>query len=162
MTLQIAKPLKAQFRNDPVSLKGYSYGNFSALVRNQPDISIRRSKVAQRLQQIQEVANQVGAKMVVPMVPASVQVCKPNELPYYPRNVNLANTQKFDPELPQRMTQELTQSLSIGYYDLRPALQAQQCPYQPHNMHWLPSGHRAVADYLSKRLIADGYLKPSK
>ena len=135
-------------------------GNFKALERNHPDYEIHGKEiVAQRLGQIQSIADQKGTKLAVLMVPAPVQICKESQLAYYPKGVDLTNGEIFDTDLPQRLMGELTSSLAIPFYDLRGPLSeiAKICPYQSHNMHWTHYGHQVVADYLVGILIEKGY-----
>jgi hypothetical protein len=109
---------------------------------------------------IKAVADEVGAKLIVLMVPAAAQVGEPAELPYFPRGVDLSDATRYDLEGPQRRMGEIVRGLPAPFYDLRPPLRAvKPCVYQPRNMHWLPSGHRAVADYLTHVLVADGHIK---
>ena len=90
-----------------------------------------------------------------------MQVCPPGRLSYFPRHIDLSDSSRFDLDLPQRTTRELADSLGIACLDLRPVLREVRggCPYQPHNMHWTAAGHRAVADYLARVLVAGGYEK---
>ncbi len=149
----------ARLRGKPAPPQGYFFGKFYMFERNRPGLLEARQKAAVRLAEIKQVADQIGAAVMVPMVPASIQVCQPNQLPYYPKNVDLSDTRKYDMELPQRMTQEITAELGIPYHDLRPALKTTaDCPYQPRNKHWLVSGHVAVADYLTE-VIAQQQMK---
>jgi peptidoglycan/LPS O-acetylase OafA/YrhL len=158
--LQVIEPALELTLGKPRS-EGYSLGNFSSLERNRAETEAGRQKVGERLAEIKTVADQVGARVVILMVPASVQVCGQDQLAYYPKPVDLTDTTRFDLDLPQRMTKEIADSLSFSYYDLRPTLRALPtgCPYQPHNMHWTVAGHQAVADYLAGELEADGYLR---
>ena len=139
---------------------GYYLGQFGALERNQPSLPEKQQRVMERLAQIQAVADQVGAQVVILMIPAPVQVCGPDQLSYYPRHIDLADAETFDLELPQRTTQGLAASLDFAYYDLLPALQAETtCPYQPGNLHWTVDGHRVVSHFVAEQLHTDGYLE---
>jgi hypothetical protein len=100
--------------------------------------------------------------VAIVMVPASVQVCEPQQLDYYPRFIDLGDESQFDLDQPQRATQALAQALQLGYYDLRPALSelaSEQCPYVPYNMHWTADGHRAAADAVADQLMQDDYFR---
>jgi peptidoglycan/LPS O-acetylase OafA/YrhL len=141
---------------------GYFLGNFSALDRNRSDLIVEgRQRVAERLAEIKAVADRLGASLIVVMVPAPVQVCGANELSYYPRYVNLCDSTTFDLDLPQRMTQEICDSLGASYIDLRPCLRSvtEGPVYQPRNMHWTVVGHRAVSRYLATILTRNGPLR---
>jgi peptidoglycan/LPS O-acetylase OafA/YrhL len=103
----------------------------------------------QALSEIRQVAPE--ARLVMMLVPASIQVCGPGDLEYFPANVDLAD---FDLEQPQRLAESIAGSVGMEVLDLREPLRAApQCPYQPANMHWLEAGHEIAAttlrDYLA-------------
>ncbi len=151
MRLQVIEPLSEWIRGKPRP-QGYFLGNFLALERGHPEFEeTGREKMAGQLSWMKAVADGLGANLVVVMAPASVQVCQPAQLAYYPRNVDLADAARYDLDLPQRMMSEITQAAGVPFYDLRPVLQAAPggCPYQAHNMHWTGAGHQLVADYLA-------------
>jgi peptidoglycan/LPS O-acetylase OafA/YrhL len=138
--------------------QGYFLGNFLFLEKGRADINVTgRQRVVEHLERIKAVADRIGAKVLIAMIPASVQVCGPAQLAYYPKPVDLADSERFDMEQPQRMTQEIASSLGIAYHDLRPALKsvAGGCAYHPKNMHWTVDGHKAVAEDLARILISD-------
>lgn len=154
--------LKALAQGKPRPPQGMVYGGIWTLERNRKDLDLdlARRRVAERMARIKAVADQIGAKLVVVMVPAAAQVAEPAELPYFPRGVDLSDATRWDVEGPQRGMSDIVRGLPAPFYDLRPALRAvKPCVYQPRNMHWLPSGHRAAADYLTRVLIADGHVK---
>jgi lysophospholipase L1-like esterase len=157
--IRLFEPLTHALRGEPDPY-GYFLGYFITLERNRPEFEVTgRDLVTDRLKKIKTVADQQGAQVVIVMIPAPVQVCESSELAYYPSNVDLTDSTRYDLDLPQRLTHELAEALEIEYYDLRPILQSiEQCPYQPRNSHWTAAGHRAVSIYLTEVLIADGYL----
>lgn len=159
--MNLSGPLAAALQGRPWPLLGYDYGNFASLECRSPNFETARRALADRLAEMKRTADRAGAFLIVPMVPASVQVCGPEQLPYYPHNVDLRDPERFDPELPQRTMRELAAPLDVRVLDLRPVLRAVEGgAYQPRNMHWLPRGHRAVADYLSDTLVREGIAKP--
>lgn len=158
--LQLIEPAMEHFRARPRP-HGYFLGNFSALEKGRSDIKdTGRKLVTDRLTEIKTTSDEVGAKVILVMIPAPVQVCQANQLAYYPRNVDLNDTTRFDIEQPQRITREIADSLALKYLDLRAILKSATggCPYQPHNMHWTTDGHRVVASYLAQELISDGII----
>jgi lysophospholipase L1-like esterase len=157
----LAAPIAEWLTDTPAAL-GYALGNFGAL-ENRPAADQARAEqaVADRLLQIAGVARQIGAAAAVVMAPASVQVCAPAQLSYYPRSVDLNDTRRYDLDRPQRIVQLLTQQVQVGYHDLRPVLKqlaSEQCPYVPYNMHWTAAGHTAVAREVAAWLEQAGYL----
>ena len=160
-TLQkLVKPLAAQALSRPSYSNGYFLGNFAAFERQGVVARlVPYSRVERCLQRIKHVSDSLGAKVIIVMVPASIQVCEPSQLDYYPRNVNIADTVEFDIELPQRKTREISASLGIKYLDLRTVLGASgpTCFYQGRNMHWTVAGHDTVANGIAELLIHDRY-----
>ncbi|MGA2034925.1 MAG: acyltransferase family protein [Thermoguttaceae bacterium] len=136
-------------------VQGYFLGQFQWLQRDCAEIRGEgRTRLARRVREIKALADRLGARLALVMVPTAGQVSGAESLAYWPRHVDLSDTNCFDVDLPQRTTQEIAAALSIPCYDLRAALRAvtPACPCQPHNMHWTAPGHRAVADYLTKEL----------
>lgn len=134
--------------------RGYFFGYFRALETNQDDYDVKEERVRSRLAEIQAVAEQIDSDLMVILVPASSQVCSADDLPYYPSDVDLTDTEEFDINLPQKTTQNILDSLGVPLYDLREPLQATPvCPYQPYNLHWIEIGHQAVADYMTQVIL---------
>jgi peptidoglycan/LPS O-acetylase OafA/YrhL len=137
---------------------GYFLGNFKFLERGDHDwATAGRERALERLSHVADVAEAIDAGVAIAMIPAPVQVCGPDELEYYPSHVDLEDRERFDLELPQRMTREIAEASGFRFYDLLPLLEsiAEDCPYQPHNMHWTEVGHFAVGDYLARVVIDD-------
>jgi peptidoglycan/LPS O-acetylase OafA/YrhL len=154
--LRVTQPMKELLTGKPAE-NGYLLGNFPALEKGDPDQDVQASKaVLDQMTSISAIANQIGAKLVVVMVPASVQVCTYKDLSYYPRGVDLTDPNLFDMDKPQRMMEAIALQKDIPYVDLRPVLQntPQGCPYRTENMHWKPFGHQLVSEYLA-RWLAD-------
>ena len=155
--LEIKEPLLERLKQEPRN-HGYFLGHFSTLEKDQiVSDSEAVELVAQRLEEIQSVAETIGSDLAVVMIPSSVQVCRPDELDYYPRYIDLSDTTAYDLDQPQRVTAELAKALDIPYIDLLPVLQTgdEACPYQSGNMHWTPLGHQIVADFLSEVVDID-------
>jgi len=157
--LNVKQKLKEMLRGEP-NVQGYFLGHFTTLELNDLDaINQARDRVSEDLKQIQTVADQSNATVVLAMVPSSVQVCSPDQLDYYPHNIDLNDSTRFDLNQPQRIMSEIADSLGLPLYDLRDALSSTgQCLYQPRNMHWLADGHRVVSAYLADLLTQAGYV----
>lgn len=112
--------------------------------------------VARSLREIKSAADAANSRLIILLAPAGIQVCKAEQLPYYPRLVDLTDPRRFDLDRPQRLLLAATAALDIETYDLRPALRSlpEGCPYQPHNLHWLASGHAAVAAFAAQVIEA--------
>src|SRR5262249_52643405 len=143
--VEVLQPLQAQLTGAPAK-RGYHLANLPALERNRPELAEGRRIAERRLHEIARVTRALGARLVVLMVPAPGQVCAPDALAYWPRGVDPADPERFDPERPQRWSARLAASVGAEYHDLRDVLRGGTCPYQPHNMHWTADGHRRVAD----------------
>jgi lysophospholipase L1-like esterase len=157
--LNVLGPVKEILQSEP-NANSYFLGHFSALEVGHPEGDNEGlASTLEKLEQIQSVANQTGAKVVLVFVPAPVQACAPDQLAYYPRHVDLNDTTRFDVDLPQRMMADVAQSLELPLYDLRELLSSgPECYYQSHNIHWTVNGHRAVARYLADVMVQDGYV----
>jgi lysophospholipase L1-like esterase len=149
---KVYSPIKEDLLKKPSPLYGYVLADFDRLKPPAPEAPDR---LRTNLNEIQQVAQSIGAKVLLPMVPSAVQVCTPTQLPYYPKHLDLA---EFDFELPQRTSRAIAEQLKLPFLDLIPTLKsASTCSYQPYNKHWLPSGHEAVAETMTKRIIQDGF-----
>ncbi len=140
---------------------GMFLGQFATLERDgsRHDAEAQRL-VEERLRQMAETAHAVSARLVLALIPASVQVCAPSDLGYYPRGIDLHDARRFDLDLPQRRTRAIADELGIQTIDLRPALRAAPsgCPYQRWNTHWTAAGHRVAADAVAAALLSRGDL----
>lgn len=156
--LNVYEPLRELLRGEPRQ-QGYFYGGFLALEVGHPEFEEEgRHEVALQLARIERTAKRIGARVVLLMAPSAVQVCEPGELAYYPRSVDLSDESLYDIDLPQRLMAGIAQDLGLPFLDLRGVLQAAEgCPYQPRNMHWVESGHAAVATFL-REAIGSGSL----
>ena len=159
LDLHVKQKLKEIIQGEPNS-HGYFLGHFATLERQDlQTLNYARDFVQDDLKQIQTVADRSGTQVVLVMVPSSVQVCSSDELDYYPRHINLADSTRFDVDQPQRIMSEIASSLGLPMYDLRDILSSSgQCPYQSHNMHWMANGHNIVATYLAEVLTQKGYI----
>ena len=151
---RILQPIRDRIRHKP-SAEGLLLGNFAALQPNTPPYIEGVPQVAARFREISDVARNIHARVIVAMIPASVQVCDPSQLAYFPRYVHLDDRSRFDLDLPQRTAGQLAAQAAFEFYDLRPALKSVpgSCPYQRHNMHWTKEGHVAAADYLARVIM---------
>jgi peptidoglycan/LPS O-acetylase OafA/YrhL len=159
LQLRIAEPLASILRGRPHP-HAYFLAHLSYLERGES----RRYEdgalaVEARLSQIKSVGERYGIPVVLVLVPTSVQVCGTDGLAYPPRNVDLHDESKYDMERPQRVTKQIAERVGLSVYDLTSTLRSAPggCPYQPRNMHWLPSGHDITAAYLAERLVDDGW-----
>ena len=157
--LNVKQPLLELIRDKP-NAQGYFLGHITMLETQElENLNAARSLIHEDLEQIQAVADQSGAQVVLVMVPSSVQVCSSDELAYYPRHIDLNDITRFDIDQPQRIMSEIAESLGIPLYDLRDVLlSSAQCLYQPRNMHWTVDGHRVVSTYLVDALNKAGYI----
>lgn len=132
-------------------------GSFA--VTNRPVLADNSELVSVELAAIASTAQEVGSSLLVVLVPASVQVCDPDDLAYLTRGVDPANSDQYDMDQPQEIAIDMLEELDIPYFDLRPALRnAPECPYFRRNMHWTELGHEIVADAVARELTLNGWL----
>jgi hypothetical protein len=154
-------PLRSKLKGEPdpnaVFLRGVSY-----LERSRKEWWTRgRDELEDRLSQIKSVADGIGARVWIVMVPSAAQVCGPEQLAIFPQPLNLADRERFDLDLPQRLAQDIADRRAMPFVDLRPVLrQATPCAYQQRNMHWTVSGHQIVADHLAGKVSQDPAFTP--
>ncbi|HVM95100.1 MAG TPA: hypothetical protein VMT89_01870, partial [Candidatus Acidoferrales bacterium] len=121
-----------------------------------------QQRMRERLSRIDEVARRENSKLLLLMIPAPVQVCSAAQLKYYPRHVDLHDTQRFEIDRPQRLLSTMAAQLHIPTQDLRSTLnQATACPYQPSNLHWTAAGHEMVAATVAHVLLDQGFVDRS-
>jgi peptidoglycan/LPS O-acetylase OafA/YrhL len=157
-------PLKSFIYNKPNS-RGYFFGYFGALERKKlPLMTADAQLVEDRFSRIKHTAQELKSRLLIVLVPCAVQVCGSDTLKYYPKRIDLQDSDRFDLDQPQRLAIQLCEKLSIPYTDLREPLRrvAAKAPYQPRNMHWTKVGHQVVAQYITEYLLNYRYLTANK
>lgn len=115
-----------------------------------PALDDAANQAQARFKRIKAAADAVGAKVVVAIVPSSIQVCRAADLPYMTSSYDPAN---YDLDRPQRMLTKAWKEAGVtDVLDLRQPLSTGTCPYVPYNMHWTEEGHQRVAAAVAKRL----------
>jgi lysophospholipase L1-like esterase len=150
LELHVMERVKGRILNRPDRL-GMDLGGFEFLQQGDHERWTRgRDLLEDRVRRIRAAADRAGAKLLLILVPAGPQVCAPAQLHYFPAGVDLSDPQRYDLDRPQRLLLEIAKRVDVPAEDLRPLLKnLPECPYQPRNMHWTLSGHRAVAEHLS-------------
>ena len=144
---KFSRRLQAGFSGQPTA-EASLFSDAPAFDPKRPGLAESRRLMRARLEEIRAVAKRVHARIILAMFPSSLQICRRADLAYATNNLALA-----DPELPQRMTRSIADSLGLTYVDLRPVLRAPgPCPYQRNNFHFTQRGHELVASYFSKLL----------
>jgi hypothetical protein len=151
--------LPAFIRGKPTN-SGKHLGNLALIEReNLSKLKENSVVVKEHMKSIMETAQKIGSKLLVVLVPSSVQVCDPEDLAYMTRGVDPASSEAYDLDQPQRIAKEILSELNIEYFDLRPSLKdAEECPYQPRNMHWTEYGHKVVGQTVADELITRGFI----
>lgn len=153
LQFHVEAPLKSFLTHKPAS-EGYFLGNFRFLERghDEYDGAGVRNSIA-RYREIAAAARASGAQTIVAFIPPPARVCDTRSLAYYPRDVHLDDTAKYDLALPERRAREITAGAHLGLWDMQPDLRALPvCPYMPHNMHFTVAGQRAFAALIANRL----------
>ncbi len=127
--------------------------------KNAQELKKNSEMVKNYIKSILNTAQNIGSRLMIVLVPSSVQVCDPDDLAYLTRGVDPASSEDYDLDQPQRLAKEIFKELNIEYFDLRPALSdAEGCPYQSRNMHWTEYGHQIVANAVADELHKRGFL----
>ncbi len=118
-------------------------------------------KVAFDLSEMSRVAAQSKAKFLVCFVPGAVAVSEPQEIHYYPWNLNLNDRSRFDFNLPWEHLEAISERLGIQSINLTPILKGdpRQPVYFEDSWHWNAEGHRIVAHALEGILDKNGWLE---
>ena len=159
--INVVDYLRELITNKPNPI-GYFLGNFNAFERkNYKSMAARAELIEKRLKKIVQTAQAIRARLLVVLVPSDVQVCNSNALKYFPRNIDLSDSNRFDLDQPQRLLKKLCEKLNICFIDLRDPLRkvADMVPYQTKNMHWTELGHEVVAQYIVQYLYDNEYLR---
>jgi hypothetical protein len=113
--------LKEGFLGKP-NPHGYLFGFFRALERAQlPTMQANAVHVKDRIESIAKQASALGSSVLVVLVPAPAQVCNPGSVEYWPKNLSLNDSERFDLEQPQRLAKQLLDELGLNAIDLRTA-----------------------------------------
>lgn len=111
-----------------------------------------QQRVQHRLAELKSLAEENGARLILLLVPANIQVCNPDDVYGGSGLLHLGRGRGLDLEQPQRVLAAQAATLGIESIDLRPALRGSPCPYQRNNMHWTESGHQRVAAFVAHLL----------
>jgi peptidoglycan/LPS O-acetylase OafA/YrhL len=115
-----------------------------------------RDALAERMAQMKRSADAIGARLVILMVPAAIQVCSGEGLELFPSPVDLTDSKRFDPDLPQRLAQRIADDLGVRFVDLRRVFKPSMPGiYQRRNMHLTAFGHQLVADDVASVIIGE-------
>ncbi len=139
-------------RPDPL---GYFLGQIWAFERDRHHFfEESRPALEEHLTTLRTVADRMGSRLILLLVPASIQVCSPKQLRYFPKPLELSDSTRFNLDQPQHWLAGSAVRLGIEHYDLRDEfnLTPDQCFYHPNNMHWTEEGHQVVAEFIAGRL----------
>lgn len=159
--INIEDYLKELIRNKP-NPSGYFFGYFRPLERkNYRSMAANAVLIEEQFKTIVQTAQAIQARLLVVLVPSAVQVCSPATLKYYPKSLDLSDSDRFDLNQPQRLAKKLCKKLDIPFIDLRDPLHkvADMAPYQPKNMHWTELGHDVVAQHVAQHLYENNNLR---
>ncbi|MEL7062256.1 MAG: acyltransferase family protein [Bacteroidota bacterium] len=117
--------------------------------------------LGRRIAQLKEMSISGGAAFLMVFVPPAAAVTDPDQLDYFPWNIDLSNAHAYDRTLPQRHVKEICQAYEIPYLDMMPIFENH--PVQPvyftHFWHLNQEGHRVMATEIKNELISI-YLAP--
>jgi peptidoglycan/LPS O-acetylase OafA/YrhL len=113
--------------------------------------------VEQLVGDIKRVIDDIGAEFNIVYVPAAAAVTKPSHMDYFPKEVDLSNSRRFDINRPRRLLHGIVSRLDIQMLDLTDALKTNQRQpvYFPESWHWNEVGHRVAAQEIVKFILND-------
>lgn len=130
------------------------FGYFEGLeTRSVPTMEAGVPLIAERFREIADQAKRIEARLLVVLVPAPAQVCRREDVEWWPDFLDL-NEPEYDLEQPQRLMQKVCQRAKVECLDLRPALRdaAPSRPCQASNLHLTEAGHAALAKNIGAEL----------
>lgn len=117
------------------------------------------SKMYKYLRLMNEACLSHGARMVIYFVPGAISVLKPQQITYFPRNLDLMTSSLYDLERPLRELRAIADPLMIPVVDLTGPLKAHdQQTYFSESWHWNSEGHTVVAQTIARDLSIRGLL----
>ena len=157
--LNVSNRIAQSLRRQP-DLNGWFLGQFTLLERGNHDMLVTGPPSSPSgWPGSATAATRVGARTIMAMVPAPVQISRPRDLAYWPGFVDLSDTARFDADQPQRLARAIAADLGLGYCDLRDPLRTAEASgertYQRRNLHWTAAGHEAVAKWLAETIALD-------
>lgn len=144
------KDLLRTVMSDRPDRAAWFYGQFAAFeVANRPQLVERLEAVDAALAAMAAACGRADSRLIVLLVPASIQICSPAQLGYFPDGVDLSDRARFDLEQPQRMLVDSLERNGVKWHDLRNAFRDSDdsCPYFAHNLHWTEDGHREIGEW---------------
>jgi len=122
---------------------------------NLPNMIDGQAKIQGHFENMKATLASIDCKCVVVSIPAPTQVMLQTQLDYWPRFLDVTNTDVYDLNQPQRLLKEACDAVGFDFFDLREALIAERDkqPYQRKNLHWTIAGHdtaaRAIQQFIS-------------
>ena len=132
---------------------GYALGQVWAFEKGQDRFFEKsQSLLEERLSAMRTVSERIGSEFVLLFIPASVQVCSPSQLSYFPNNISLDDAARFDMNQPQQRLAESAARVGVEHVDLRVVFDQSpgDCQYHPDNLHWTAGGHQAIARFIAR------------
>jgi hypothetical protein len=116
------------------------------------------SKMDSYFADVKSLTDRSGAQLWVIYVPAQIEVSDAKYISYYPKHINIADTNKFDFGISHRIINSLCEKNSIYLLDTKELLKnnAIQPLYFEESWHWNQNGHKLIADKLAKEI--EGFL----
>lgn len=92
--------------------------------------------------------------LIVLGVPGQIEVSSPRYISYFPKNINLNDTSRFDLNLPMQIFRELCDKNNIKYLNSKDVLRSfpEQPLYFSESWHWNKKGHCVIADFIFEHL----------
>lgn len=103
---------------------------------------------------IKSLTDQKGAKLWIAYVPGQIEVSTAKYISYYPSNVNLTDTNRFDFITSHKIINSLCAKYKISLFDTKKILKnyPNQPVYFEDSWHWNQTGHRLIAKMLAKEI----------
>ena len=107
-----------------------------------------------KIEEMKKICIQNGAELMIMYVPTQLEISSPEDVSYYPENIDLKDTLRYDFDLPRKIFRHICENEEIIFEDITETLKqnTKQPVYFRESWHWNKEGHKAAADFLKGRI----------
>lgn len=111
-------------------------------------------KIRKYLQETKDLCTSHNSDLIVMYVPSQIVVSAPNQISYYPYNIDLSDSTVFNFSKASEIVQKTCSDFKIDFIDVTECLRSykNQPVYYRESWHWNKDGHQAVSGFLEEFL----------
>lgn len=112
-------------------------------------------KIQNFLEEMDSVCTMNSAEMLILYAPGAASIVQKKYLDYFPWNIQLTDTSRFDLQLPFKHLKSIADGLGLRVLNPSSELaeHSEQPVYFSDSWHWNKAGHRVIANYLVDYLV---------